>query len=53
MDNVKQDLLAGFKKILVVATDEVALQKVEGQLAKEGLIIPERIEVVLRDGLSS
>lgn len=47
--NVKQDLLSGFSKVLVVVTDENALNKVEGQLAKAGLIIPKRVNVVLRD----
>ncbi|GAG04934.1 unnamed protein product, partial [marine sediment metagenome] len=49
--NVKQDLLSGFDKILVVATDEKALGKVERELARAGMIIPDRIEVVLRDRL--
>ncbi len=48
--NVRQDLLAGFGKVLVVATDDSALRKVERQLAQAGLTIPGRIEVVLRDG---
>lgn len=48
--NVKQDLLSRFTKVLVVATDERALDKVERQLAKAGLIIPRRVEIVLRDG---
>ncbi len=48
--NVKQNLLSKFDKILVVATDKTALNKVEQQLGKAGLIIPEKIEIVLRDG---
>ena len=36
--------------VLVVATDEKAMRKVEQRLAKEGLYIPGRIEVVLRVG---
>ena len=48
--NVKQDLLAGFKRVLVVATDEAALGKVERQLATAGLLIPRRVDLVLRDG---
>jgi predicted RecB family endonuclease len=47
--NVKQDLLSRFSQVLVVATDERALDKVEWQLAKAGLIIPKRINIVLRD----
>lgn len=49
--NVKQNLLSGFSKVLVVVTDKTALKKVEGQLAKAGLIIPKRVRVVLRDGI--
>ncbi len=47
--NVKQDLLSRFSSVLVVATDEGALDRVERQLAKAGLIVPKRINVVLRD----
>lgn len=36
--NVKQDLLAHFRKILVVATDRTALEKVERELARAGLL---------------
>ena len=48
--NVKQDLLSGSSKVLVVATDHCARDKVERRLGGEGLIIPKRIDVVLRDG---
>lgn len=47
--NVKQNLLAKHSKIIVVATDETALRKVERELARAGLLIPSRVEVVLRD----
>ena len=47
--NVKRDLLCGVRKVIVVATDSQALAKVERLLAKEGLLIPERVEIVLRD----
>ncbi|MCH8823081.1 MAG: DUF87 domain-containing protein [Planctomycetes bacterium] len=49
--NVKQNLLAKHSKIIVVATDEAALRKVERELARVGLLIPSRVDVVLRDGL--
>ena len=49
--NVKQNLLSRFNSVLVVATDEGALAKVERQLARAGLIIPNKVNVVLRDGL--
>lgn len=45
--NVRKDLRAGFHKVLVVATDEAALKKVEPKLARAGLIIPGRVEIVL------
>ncbi len=47
--NVRQDLLSGYNKVLVVATDEKALKIVEEKLARAGLIIPRRVEVVLRN----
>ena len=48
--NVRQDLLARFDRVIVVATDEKAMGKVERQLAKKGLLgIPSRVNVVLRD----
>lgn len=50
LHNIRQDLLSGFDKVIVVATDEAALRKVERELAKAGLIIPSRLSVVLRDG---
>ena len=51
--NVKRDLLTGFDKVIVVATDKTALKKVEGKVAKAELLIPTRVEVVLRDGLAN
>lgn len=47
--NVKQDLLSGFGRVIIVATDEAAFGKVEQQLGRAGLIIPRRVRVVLRD----
>lgn len=47
--NVKQDLLSGFDKVLVVATDKNVLGKVEKDLARVGLIGLIKIKVVLRD----
>ena len=45
--NVKQDLLSGFDKVLIVAVDKKALGKVERELARVGLIIDGRISIVL------
>ena len=46
VSNVKRDLLSGFQKVIVVATNHQALEKVERQLAQAGLLIPERVEIV-------
>ena len=51
--NVKQNLLEGFSRLIVVATDESARSKVERQLARAGLILPGRIEVVVADELDT
>jgi predicted RecB family endonuclease len=51
VSNVKRNLLSGFQKVIVVATDRQALKKVERQLAKESLLIPERVEVVPGDSI--
>jgi KaiC/GvpD/RAD55 family RecA-like ATPase len=48
VENVRQDLLSGFRKVVVVATDERAKNKVETALAQAGLVMP-RISIVLRD----
>lgn len=51
--NVKQDLRARFTRVLVVATDENAMRKVEEQLGRAGLMIPGRVEIVLREAYGS
>jgi len=48
--NVKQDLLSGINRVVVVATDKEARQKVEHELAAAGLLSP-RVTVVLRDAV--
>ncbi|MBE3144679.1 MAG: hypothetical protein IMZ61_12280 [Planctomycetes bacterium] len=48
--NVRQDLLSNYDKVLVVATDEKAMKIVEEKLARVGLILPGRVEIVMRDG---
>ncbi len=47
--NVRNCLRSGFARVMVVATDEVAMRKVERQLAEAGLLIPTRVELGLRD----
>ena len=49
--NVRNGLRSRFDRVLVVVTDETALARVERQIASAGLLIPGRIELVLRDGL--
>ena len=49
VENVRRDLRSGFSRVLVVATDAVALKNVESKLAKAGLIVPGRVALVLRD----
>ena len=46
--NVQQDLAAKYDKVLVVATDKLAFGKIEKKLAQTGLLIPQRVELVLR-----
>ncbi len=48
--NVKQDMLAGYDKVLVVATDKKAFAKVERELAATGLLGLTRVVLVLANG---
>lgn len=45
--NVRQDLAARYDKVIVVATDKSAFEKIERQLAKAHLQIPGRVVVIL------
>lgn len=45
--NIQQDLVAKYDKVLIVATDKSAFEKIEKTIAKEGLLIPGRIELIL------
>jgi ATP-dependent helicase/DNAse subunit B len=47
MRNIRQDLSARYDKIIVVATDKSAYEKIEKSLAKEGMIIPTKIQIEL------
>ncbi len=49
VENVRQDLLSGFDRVIVVATNETVARRIEHQLAQAGLIIPNRVSVALRD----
>ena len=45
--NVQQDLAAKYNKILIVATNKSAFEKIEKKLAQAGLLIPGRVEILL------
>lgn len=49
LQNIKQNLLVGYQRILIIATNEKALDKISKLLDKERLNIPSRIRVILRD----
>ncbi|MBI9019027.1 MAG: DUF87 domain-containing protein [Phycisphaerae bacterium] len=49
MQNLYQNLAAKYDKILIVATNKEAFSKIEKQLAISGLLMPERIILVLQD----
>jgi hypothetical protein len=50
--NIQQDLAARYDKIIVVATDKSAFEKIEKELAQAGLLIAGRVELVQRDNFS-
>ena len=50
--NVKNCLLSEFSKNVVIATNDSALAKVERQLGEAGLLMVNRVDVVLRDALT-
>lgn len=49
--NVRNCLRSGFERVIVVATDNEALSKVERELADARLIVPGRVRIVLREKL--
>ncbi|WP_145112920.1 ATP-binding protein [Gimesia panareensis] len=49
VSNVKRDLLEGMQKVIVVTTDEKAHQKVEQVLGAANLLIPGKVEIILRN----
>jgi len=48
VNNVRAGLRSGFTKVIVVATDDKALAKVERDLADAGLFLPGRVTIGLR-----
>ncbi|MBM4103132.1 MAG: DUF87 domain-containing protein [Planctomycetes bacterium] len=51
--NIRQDLAAKYDKIIVIATDKSALEKIQKNMGQEGLIIPHRIQVELAGKLGT
>jgi len=49
VSNVQRDLLEGYKEVIVVVTNEEALEKVERQLREASPSIPNRVRIALRD----
>lgn len=49
VSNVKNCLRSRFGRIIGMATSDKTVSKIERQLAKARLLIPNRVEVVLRD----
>ncbi|MCH8147406.1 MAG: DUF87 domain-containing protein [Planctomycetes bacterium] len=49
--NVRNCLLSRLERVFVVTTDEAAMRRVERQLAEAGLMIPSRVQLVLRGGV--
>jgi len=47
--NVRNCLASGFDQVIVVATNEAALTKVERELAKAGLLVAGRVKIMLRE----
>lgn len=47
--NVVSDLTSGVSRVLVVATDKNAFDKVEREITLAGLLIPGKVELVLQD----
>lgn len=47
--NIRQNLLAKYDEIVVIATDKSAYDRIEKDLASANLLIPQRIKMILRD----
>lgn len=47
--NIRQNLAAKYNKIIVVATDKKAFERIEKILATQGLLIVPKVELILRD----
>ena len=49
LNNLRQNLTAKYDRILIVATNRKAFDNIEHTLAREGLLIPSRIKLVLQE----
>jgi len=47
--NIRQDLAVKYGKIIVVATGKKAFERIEKQLAQASLLIPNKVDIVLRN----
>ncbi len=49
LNNIRQNLTAKYDKVLVVATDKKTFDNIEHALAINGLLIPSRVQLVLKE----
>jgi hypothetical protein len=49
LQNIRQNLLARYDTIIIIATDKPAYEKIEKTLAAAGLLLPPKVQLVLRD----
>lgn len=52
VSNVRNCLATKFDRVIVVATNEQAMRKVEQALAQDGLLVPGRVEIAIRQAMS-
>ena len=50
--NIQQDLLIKYDMILVIATSKAVLNKIEKSLAPTGLLIPQKVKLILQDDIT-
>lgn len=51
ISNIRQDLRSKYSRIIVVATDKAAFEKIERALLREGLLIDGKVEIVVEGNL--
>lgn len=51
MRNVRQNLADKYDRVMVVTTGKKAFERIENQLAQAGLLIPGKVDILLRDGV--